>query len=161
MHHFQNSVRFPLGSCSLVPLVATVLLFVYFWDLQLSYLFRTFVGFCFGPVSVIAACLSHICLMCLCIISAFAAWLAPAWTLRATRDWSSALGGLDMPAHADSLCQSCDGLCFWPPPESAPTPSASLGVGRRSRRSSAASPCGRGPPSRWTSSVGRLRHEHL
>lgn len=64
-----------------------------------------------------------------------------------------------MPAYSDSLCQSCDGLCSWPLPENAPTPSASLSLGRKSHRSSVESPCQSGPPSRWRSSVDRGRKE--
>lgn len=64
------------------------------------------------------------------------------------------------PAYSDSLFQSCDGLCSWPPPENVPIPSASLSPGRKSHRSSAESPCRSGPPSRWKSSDDRFLHTH-
>lgn len=59
---------------------------------------------------------------------------------------------LDSTAYSDSLCRSCDDLGSWPPPESVPTPSASLSLGRKSHRSSVESPCRSGPPSRLKSS---------
>lgn len=62
-----------------------------------------------------------------------------------------------MAAYSDSLCQSYDGLCSWPPPESVPTPSAFSSPGKKSHRSSVESPCRSGPPSRSKNSCGRMK----
>lgn len=81
--------------------------------------------------------------------------LSNGFQFQASANWV----GLDMTAYSDSLCQSCDGLCSWPPPENVPTPSASLNLGKKSRRSSEESPCRSGPPSRLKSSDDRVKRK--